>query len=1378
MVGPDDGEPIVGRHRKAPDKTWQDAENKTVAKEDIGQVVEDDAVVDTQVGDHSAASKTEGIVMRMEIMDEFGVASTVGTKRKAPDKEDDGNDEDMEKDDRGRPQKRPRTVPPLHLWIWLDGKLARALFDTGCNTFSIDEGFAQKNGIKIEKSKEPFNISWGQDGLNYKTSKIATVEMKAFDELRKEKFSMGKHACLVAPLRVDVIIGLPFIHDAKKLSVSAENERRLCLDFELDGTPRKVHALQSVNRKKSVKINAAESRGFKLDRKEKPSDNIEIVSRKKLRQGFRKKLYKEVFQVAVTKAKMKSKEDVLEEAVNEVMRKIVGPPAEISEMTSRTNDNSGNDSGYESGYDEKFLKEVLDEYEDTLFTESMELPPHRGENDFHIELDPPNAKPVWRPLRHLSPQENEELRKQIKELLEKGWIRHSKSPWGATVVFAPKKDGGIRVCMDYRGLNKVTKKDRTPLPNIAEMRDRLHGAKFFTIIDIKNAYHRIRVAEDSIEKTGFRTRFGHFEYVVLPFGLTNAPATWQRLTNKILGDLYDEGIISYLDDILIFSKTEEEHKRLLREVLSRLAKHKLYVKRSKCEWAKSEVEFCGHIIGRDGLKISPRKLQVLKDWPEPRNHKEVQSFLGLTNYLLDYVDNYADIVLPLSELQSGKKQWIWREEVEQKAFRQIKEAIKKAPVLATFDPNKETYVYTDASGFAVGGWIAQPADPDDKIPSPLPKTVKGFKELPRLRPICFFSRKMKPAEIKYHTYERELLGLIKLLRANRHYLIGRPFRCFTDHKSLIYLQEQPHLSRRQAGWVELLQEFDFKIEHIPGRWNPVADVLSRNPNYAPRCITCQRRIEINEFVVGLVSAQETGNNEQVRTPVRNDDEWVKVLENDDHYQQIVDEYAPYEGKPETLKAARAGLQRYTFDEKKILFYNKRRYVPYALRGQLLWKYHDELLQGGHTGIRRTIAKLLDKYWWPKMEKEIFQYIDSCPQCQQYRDPRRRFGLLTPIPVDKKRWQVIGFDLTPMIATKDEDGITRDAALVITEYLSGRVVLIPSTMKATGRKLARHFIDHVFRNFGVPQVFISDRDSRVFSDFFEAIQMMLNIKAELSTARHQQTDGKCERMIGTVKSMLKPYLDYFGENWIPLLPILEFNINSTKNSTGMAPFEIDVGRIPEIPNEPLKENVLRALKKTDRQEVKALQEHLDYVSSLVRNQIERNQEIQEAYYNRKRKSYQFQVGQKVYLNTSGITLSVIHGRPQKFAPTWIGPFTIKAFGPHPNTYELDLLSTMFSALYPVFHADVLKPYTPPEVSPYRFNIVRPESIKVGGIEEYVPEEILTEKYENRRKVYLVKWQGWDDRWNTWEPVSHLKNTEVLKRWEQKKRDQEMLARPTN
>jgi hypothetical protein len=319
----------------------------------------------------------------------------------------------------------------------------------------------------------------------------------------------------------------------------------------------------------------------------------------------------------------------------------------------------------------------------------------------------------------------------------------------------------------------------------------------------------------------------------MPFGLTNAPAAFQRLTNKVLGDLYDKFVISYLDDIVIFSDTLEEHKKHVDQVLQRLSNHKLYIKPSKCKWAVPELEFCGHIVGRRGIRIAPSKIQAVQEWQIPSSSKEVASFLGLTNYLSKYVDHYADIALPLTRLQSGHALWKWGE-AEQTAFDQLKQVISTAPTLAAFDPEKPVYVYTDASGFAISGWLAQPSDSDNDLPSPLPTSVTSMKNLPPLRPITYYARKLIPAETRYPIHEQELLAIVCVLKANRHYLLGRRFRCFSDHRSLQHLQKQPYLSQRQARWVETLQDFDFEIEYLPGRWNVVADVLSRNPAYAPR----------------------------------------------------------------------------------------------------------------------------------------------------------------------------------------------------------------------------------------------------------------------------------------------------------------------------------------------------------------------------------------------------------------------------------------------------------------------------------------------------------------------------------------------------------------
>jgi len=445
-----------------------------------------------------------------------------------------------------------------------------------------------------------------------------------------------------------------------------------------------------------------------------------------------------------------------------------------------------------------------------------------------------------------------ELDRQIKHLIGKGWLRPSTSPWGAPVLFAKKKDGGLRCCIDYRALNRQTKKDRTPLPNLKEMKDRVTGKRFFTGIDIRDAYHCVRIRSQDIEKTAFRTRFGHFEYMVMPFGLTNAPATFQRLMNSLLGHTYDRFVISYMDDILIFSDTLEDHVEHVQSVLNILKDASLFVKPSKCHWAVTEVEFCGHIIGRDGIRIAPSKIAAVQERPTPTCHWDVQSFLGLTNYLSAWVPDYAQVALPLTRIQSKANPWIWGEE-EDRAFAELKRLISESPVLAHYDPSKPLYVFTDASGYAVGGWLAQPAsdNEEDLIPDPVPKNRKAMPS--SLRPLTYFGRKMQPAESRYPVHEQELLALVRCIEANECYLRDQPFRVFSDHHSLIWIQTQPHLSRRQARWVEYLQEFNFELSYIPGEWNEVADVLSRDPSYAPKCAECQRRIDVSAALANLTA---------------------------------------------------------------------------------------------------------------------------------------------------------------------------------------------------------------------------------------------------------------------------------------------------------------------------------------------------------------------------------------------------------------------------------------------------------------------------------------------------------------------------------------------
>ncbi len=342
------------------------------------------------------------------------------------------------------------------------------------------------------------------------------------------------------------------------------------------------------------------------------------------------------------------------------------------------------DIGEEADQD---IKSLLEDFAD-VFPDKLPkgLPPDRSKN-FKIDLTP-EAEPQKSGLYRMSPAELDELKKQIDELLEAGFIRPSESPWGAPVLFASKKDGTLRLCIDYRALNRLTKKNSYPLPRIDDIFDQLSGAKYFSKIDLRSGYYQIKVDEDSVPLTAFRTRYGHFEFLVLPFGLTNAPAVFMALMNDVFKKELDSFVMVYLDDILIFSKTREEHLEHLRNALTRLREHKLYAKMSKCSFAASEVEYLGHVISKNGISVEEQKVKAVKEWPRPSSKKAVQSFLGFVDYYRRFIRNCSGIAKPLTELTKNAP-FQWNPSAEE-SFEKLKNAICSAPVLTPFDPSSNT----------------------------------------------------------------------------------------------------------------------------------------------------------------------------------------------------------------------------------------------------------------------------------------------------------------------------------------------------------------------------------------------------------------------------------------------------------------------------------------------------------------------------------------------------------------------------------------------------------------------------------------------------------------------------------------------------------------
>ena len=616
---------------------------------------------------------------------------------------------------------------------------------------------------------------------------------------------------------------------------------------------------------------------------------------------------------------------------------------------------------------------------------------------------------------------------------------------------------------------------------------------------------------------------------------------------------------------------------------------------------------------------------------------------------------------------------------------------------------------------------------------------------------------MNGAETRYSVHEQELLALVRTLEANRHYLLGRHFRAFTDHKSLIFLQEQAHLSRRQANWVELLQQYDFSVEYLPGEWNTVADVLSRNPYYAPKCATCAGKVSVFASLVGteLKSAPRPGS-----------PGWLSVSASDDETLRIRAHLEP----PSSGRREKH-LLKFHLDNENVLRYEGRAFVPDALRGALLFEEHDSLLKGGHSGISRTVAKLRAQYYWPRMADDVAAFIASCDKCQRIKDPVRTMGLLNSMPTPAGRWEQLGMDIAYAPATASWGGRKAraesfDAILVVVDYLSSRICLIPTTRTAKATEIAHLFWSHVGKYFGVPKVLISDRDSKWTSEFWFELLKMLQIRQELSTARHQQTDGKTERAIRTVKHMLKPYLNYAGSNWADLLPMLEFNFNRTPNLSGLSPFEIDLGRVPSAEEGREKLLLNKVRNAADKEYLAALRGSLEKTATIARESLLQSQRAQKQHYDKRREEQQFATGDQVLLNRAGIQIKGITDLSEKLAERWIGPFAITKPGEHPDTYEL-ALTPQFKALHPVFHTRILKPYVDPAASKHRDVQGAPGPVRVNGEDEYEIEDVISERRYYGKTRYLVKWKGYASSQNSEVDREDIEGTAAFDRWLQKR-----------
>ncbi|KAL7281156.1 hypothetical protein ACG7TL_004464 [Trametes sanguinea] len=925
-----------------------------------------------------------------------------------------------------------------------------------------------------------------------------------------------------------------------------------------------------------------------------------------------------------------------------------------------------------------------------VFSEATfdELPEHRP-YDHVIELTP-GAQLYSGKLYPMSREQQAALDEFLEENLRTGRIRPSKSPWGAPFFFVKKKDGRLRPVQDYRKLNALTKKNKYPLPLISELLDRLKGAKVYTKMDIRWGYNNVRMREGDEEKAAFLTNRGLFEPLVMFFGLSNSPATFQLMMNDLFRDLILKGkVIVYLDDILVFTETLEEHRHVVRQVLQILREQKLSCKPEKCEFEVAETEYLGHIIGAGIVKMDPAKVAGVAEWPVPTTKKELQSFLGFANFYRRFVEGFAKIATPLHRL-TGQTEWRWQTE-QQDAFERLKTAITSAPVLAIPNDDDPFRVQCDASDYAIGAELSQKQDG-------------------KWRPIAFLSKALTPAERNYQIWDRELLAVIASLDEWRHFLVGarHTFEIHSDHKNLEYFRQPQRLNARQARWVVELQNFDFTLIHRPGKSMGKADALSRRADHADGEMGEERVMVLKEeWFRALVDGTE-----QLRERIRNATEPMdnsvrnKLAVKDPDYEQTEDG----------------------------LIWRRGRVVVPAnkeLRGRVIASHHDSIT-AGHPGRAKTQELIQRSYWWPSIRRDVQAYVKGCAICQRTKiDHRPRAAPLHPNPIANWNWEHISVDL--ITGLPECQGY--DAILMVCCMKSKDYIPIPCRKDLTAEGYANLLVRHVVALHGLPKRITSDRGQQFSAQLTADLYYKLGIERNLSTAYHPQTDGQTERLNQEIENYLRIFVNYRQSDWVGWLALAAYSYRIREHSaTGFSPFYMTHGRHPYTGVE-----TAGPVKTESVSQFVARMEEIQREASAA---IKIAQEAMKRSYDRKRgPAREYRAGDWVYLEAYNIHTE----RPtKKMEDRRYGPFRVAELVGK-SAYRLDL-PPKWKRIHPVFNEVLLTPAHAPAFP----NQVRDLPIPDLVAPEAEPEEILDSKFQSGTVVYYVKWKNRARAEATWEP----------------------------
>ena len=955
---------------------------------------------------------------------------------------------------------------------------------------------------------------------------------------------------------------------------------------------------------------------------------------------------------------------------------------------------------------------LLVEHQDQFARDDMDL---GRTNLVKHGIDTGNAVPIRQPYRRLPGWQQEEAQRQVDEMLEKKVIEPSSSPWASPIVLTKKKDGTSRFCIDYRRVNDVTLKDAYPLPRIDDTLDALAGSCWFSTLDLASGYWQVELDEEAKHKSAFAVRGGLYQWNVMPFGLCNAPSTFERLMEKVLRGMPWETLLVYLDDVIVYAKTFEEMIARLEEVLIRLGGASLKLKPKKCHLFQKKVAYLGHVVSEEGISTDPDKIKSVKEWPTPTSQTEVRSFLGLASYYRKFIQSFADIARPLHRLTEKHAEFKWTAECDD-AFQELKKRLIQSPILAYPMPTGKFVLDTDASGFGIGAVLSQVQDGEERV-------------------VAYASRSLNKAERNYCVTRREMLAVVTFIRKHRQYLYGQEFEVRTDHAALRWLLNFKDPEGQLARWMEILGEYSFSISHRPGRSHGNADGLSRMP-----CAQCGR--------IGEAAPPQSGGKPRrwVRWDQQQNDHQgsVSVLHMRDESGQIslddVKECSiflrqlnqlcvcediccpgtkdanalpdhPYRSSPSKSAVQLLGVQPEWNLEKiadaqsrdmalrPIILLKKEGRAAPELKEVSSWRPHSKaywaqwdrlvLREGvlcrkweaadgkterwqllvpeemkktvlgvvhssptsGHFGVAKTLGRLQQNFYWHGHSADVRAWCRSCNVCASRKMPIKTHWAALQKYIVGGPMERIAVD---MLGPLPESDSGNTVVMVVADYFTKWVEALPLPDQRAST-VAQSLVENVVCRFGVPGQIHSDQGRNFESAIFTEMCELLGIEKTRTTPYNPKSDGLVERFNRTLLDAIAKLIEpgRHQRDWDEVIPYVMMAYRSSiQDSTGETPNMLMFGRENRSPIE-------WVIGKPDGDQpitdyVQWLQAHLRDAWERTAEKLKTSFRQQKQYYDRKVHRRALSAGELVWLYDPRVK----RGFTKKLQSHWIGPYMVE------------------------------------------------------------------------------------------------------------------------